>query len=165
MMLCFSMMEVLLPDLQFSNQRSYSSQLKIYLQVQKILRELINLFPSPFINLVFIKTLIAVVSEDAPDPFHWLRWRQSPETSGEMFQTVASPQRPVAGVIMGVGISQRHVGGVHPCLWILFVISKMTGPKIHTTRVKLGLISDVPIHVSMGGKSSSAKVCVRNTFN
>ena len=73
MMLCFSMMEVLLPDLQFSNQRSYSSQLKIYFQVQKILRELINLFPSPFINLVFIKTLIAVVSEDAPDPFHWLR--------------------------------------------------------------------------------------------
>ena len=29
MMLCFSIMEVLLPDLQFSNQRSYSSQLKI----------------------------------------------------------------------------------------------------------------------------------------
>lgn len=36
---------------------------------------------SPFINLVFIKTLIAVVSEDAPDPFHWLRGRQSPETT------------------------------------------------------------------------------------
>ena len=80
MMLCFSIMEVLLPDLQFSNQRSYSSQLKIYFQVQKILKELVNL-SSPFINLVFIKTLIAVVSEDAPDPFHWLRCRQSPETS------------------------------------------------------------------------------------
>ena len=114
---------------------------------------------------MFVETLIAVVSEDPLDPVHRLRGRKRPETGGEMFQTVASPQRPVAGVVMVVDKGQRHVWGVHPSLWALRVVSKMTRPKIHAARVKLGLLTNVPIHVSMGGKSSSAKVCVRNTFN
>ena len=158
----FSMTEVLFPDLQFSNQRSYSSQLKPRQFSSWKVGETIK--SSPFINLVFVKTLIAVVSEGPPDPVHWLGGRKSPETGWEVLQAVASPQGPVSGVIMVVDIGQRHVGGVHPGLRTILIISEMTGPKIHAARVKLGLISYVPIHVCMRGKSSSAEVGIRYSF-